>query len=236
MIKKNRIRLFDSRFALLMSVGCAVIIIIVFVMYTYESTVEAADQAIYQGKLVEITYHLQLYVDKYGVLPPRAAPSGAGGPPCSWRVLLLETLDTEALQHYNFAAPWNGPNNAKLASRMPPCFRKSRRQAVDDYTTSHLVVARMNGLLEDDGRKQFSRLQAPGDKVLIVESASSTVHWMEPRDLDAGGDNPQPQINSDRLRGPLALKADWTITQWPRELTAGQFRLMTSVVPSDLAP
>jgi translation elongation factor EF-Tu-like GTPase len=55
------------------------------------------------------------YHETYGCFPPAYVADRDGKPMHSWRVLILPFLEQQELYHaYNFAEPWDGPNNRKL--------------------------------------------------------------------------------------------------------------------------
>ena len=56
------------------------------------------------------------YHETYGCFPPAYVADRDGKPMHSWRVLILPFLEQRELYNaYNFAEPWDGPNNRKLA-------------------------------------------------------------------------------------------------------------------------
>ena len=59
----------------------------------------------------------------------------------SWRVLILPFLEQgELYKLYNFAEPWNGPNNRKLASRIGHSYLRSGLESDQVHTTSFVAV------------------------------------------------------------------------------------------------
>ena len=56
------------------------------------------------------------YHETFGSFPPAFVNGPDGTPWHSWRVLILPYLQQQKLyESYNFAEPWNGPNNRTLA-------------------------------------------------------------------------------------------------------------------------
>ncbi len=67
---------------------------------------------------------LHNYHDKFGCFPPAYVADATGRPMHSWRVLILPFMEEAALyQQYRFDEPWDGPNNSKLANRIPEVYR-----------------------------------------------------------------------------------------------------------------
>lgn len=64
------------------------------------------------------------YHEQNGCFPPAWIADSQGRPIHSWRVLLLPYLDQAALYgRYNFAEPWDGPNNIKLLDEIPSIYK-----------------------------------------------------------------------------------------------------------------
>jgi hypothetical protein len=83
--------------------------------------------------------------------------------------------------------PWDGPNNSRLADRMPGVYQCLSDKAGQDgaqFWTSYVAIVgpRTCWPLE---RTVAIRDIADGscDTLLVVESHHSGIHWMEPRDL-----------------------------------------------------
>jgi len=59
----------------------------------------------------------------------------------SWRVLILPYIEqNELFKEYRFDEPWDGPNNRKLASRMPKVYALHGEERPDNVTTNYLAV------------------------------------------------------------------------------------------------
>lgn len=65
------------------------------------------------------------YESQYGSLPPAYVLGPDGRPWHSWRVLILEFFNSDLYEEYRFSEPWDGPNNRKLAERMPSLYKFS---------------------------------------------------------------------------------------------------------------
>jgi hypothetical protein len=131
----------------------------------------------------------------------------------SWRVLILPYLEQGALYNaYNFNEPWNGPNNSKLASQMPRCFRCPSDARMPEHMTSYFCVM-------GPGRLKYNTPLKLGDveecTILLVESKTARVNWLEPRDFAidevVGGDDPQSRAASSYHRYESAI---WRTDGW----------------------
>ena len=112
---------------------------------------------------------------------------GAGGRPAhSWRILVLPFLEQRELyEAYSFAEPWNGPNNSKLATRMPQLFAfagtyepgKSTSTNFVAITGEETVWPRGNGMVQSDIGDGLS------NTIQFAEYNGPAIHWMSPEDL-----------------------------------------------------
>lgn len=181
-------------------------------------------QCVNNLKMIGVALHN--YQDEHGRMPPIRECDSAGKPLHSWRVLLLPYLECgkSPREQYNFGEPWNGPNNAKLASKKPPDFwcPSNPIDGPREITNYVAVVG------PDDTWLGAPAREDQRNPVWIVESHDSAVRWMEPRDisLDAacqGASTRQtPGLSSEHPMGANALFADGTV------------RFVPSNVPSDV--
>jgi hypothetical protein len=75
------------------------------------------------NNIKNINLALLNYADQNGHFPPPYIADENGKPMHSWRVLILPLIDERALyDQYNFDEPWDGPDNSKLADKMPAVF------------------------------------------------------------------------------------------------------------------
>jgi hypothetical protein len=81
------------------------------------------------------------YNDAHGHLPPPYVLGPDGKRWHSWRVLILPYIEQDALfNEYKFDEPWDGPNNRKLAERMPRTFAFHSSHKPGDTTANYLAV------------------------------------------------------------------------------------------------
>jgi type II secretory pathway pseudopilin PulG len=181
---------------------------------------QAARQAQCSNNLKQINLALINYSVQYGSLPPAYIADEDGTPMHSWRVLVLPFLDQSIYDQYDFDEPWDGPNNSQLADQMPACYQCPSHSTGAPNQTSYVVV---NGPgLAFDGDKAINLdtdlRDASYDTILVVESSSAGVHWMEPRDLDLQTMSLQindpsgtSSISSDHRRGAWVGFADGSV-------------------------
>ncbi len=99
-------------------------------------------------------------------------------------MLVLPYIEQKALyDQYRFDEPWDGPNNKKLAGRMPRLYQFHAATKPGSPTTNYLAV------VGDETVWNAAKKVRPGDvtdglstTILIVENRGAGVHWMEPRD------------------------------------------------------
>ena len=126
------------------------------------------------------------YESAHGHFPPAYLADEAGTPRHSWRVLILPYIEEQKLYDaYRFDEPWDGPNNAKLAGRMPRVFALHGLGSPGGTTTNYLaVVGPETAWPGSTPAKREAITDDPASTILVVENLGAGVHWMEPRDLD----------------------------------------------------
>ena len=173
------------------------------------------------GNICFICTSFLLYHDKYGHFPPAFLVDDSGVPAHSWRVLLLEFIDSDLYSAYRFDEPWNGPNNRKLESRMPKVFSCPSSLFDRNYwQTNYFVVVGPKTLFPgskicslDDVKNQKS------STIMFLEADGQGIHWMEPKDLQYNemsfmiGDRSKPSPSSRHPKGPWASMADCSSVQ-----------------------
>jgi hypothetical protein len=124
------------------------------------------------------------YHDVYGSLPPAYIADSDGKPIHSWRVVLLQFIDETLYDQYDFAEPWDGPNNRKIAPQMPEIFSCPSDTTKRPEMTSYVVVRGPGTGWPETGTVTMNDVQDdPSKTILLVELQQSNIHWMEPRDL-----------------------------------------------------
>jgi hypothetical protein len=128
---------------------------------------------------------LAQYESSHGSPPPLATIDKNGKRMHSWRALLLPNLDQGANPPYDYAEPWDGPNNSKLADNTVaayrcPAARRVRRSGVTDY-----VAVTGPGTAWDLSLKTGTLIDVRNVTPVVVaaEVAESEIKWSEPRDL-----------------------------------------------------
>ncbi|ODU02326.1 MAG: hypothetical protein ABS79_00625 [Planctomycetes bacterium SCN 63-9] len=159
----------------------------------------AAAQTYCVNNLKQILLALHSYRDAHGAFPPASIADKDGKPMHSWRVLILPFLESSEAKTlysaYNFAEPWDGPNNRKLAGMPPEVFGcpvdPDRRR-----TTSYLAVTGEGAALSAGRSVRSAKLNDGADKIpAIVEVRGTGIPWTEPRDTPPaegriGGNHP----------------------------------------------
>ena len=151
----------------------------------------------------------------------------------SWRVLILPYLEQHTLyEAYNFAEPWDGPDNRKLADKVGSIYLRSGLQSDQVRTTSFVAVVgpetawRGPTSLSDKDLKD-----GPGNTIMVVEVPDGRFQWMEPKDLqfdrmsfrinDGSGRGP-----GSRLGGARVVTADGSVRTLPDGFDPAQLRAM----------
>jgi len=169
---------------------------------------ESARRGRCMGQMRTIGLALVNYESANGSFPPAYIADKNGRPMHSWRVLILPYLDEQALyDQYDFDEPWDGPNNRKLADKMPEVFRCPCEDPKNVATmTNYLAVVGPRTVWPGDAPRKSVEITDGADKTIaVVEVADSGVHWMEPRDLHVTQMN--PVINAKSGQGPSSKHA-----------------------------
>jgi hypothetical protein len=169
------------------------------------------------NNLRQIVIALQNYHDVYGSFPPAYVADKSGRPMHSWRVLVLPFLEQKPLyDQYRFDEPWDGPNNAKLASQFVRIYGcPSDPHAQSDTHTSYVAVVGPGTAWPGEKAIQLGDIKdGTSSTLLVVEVHNAGIHWMEPRDLHLGQmplaiNPPRGQgISSEHPSGVQAAFAD----------------------------
>jgi hypothetical protein len=119
-----------------------------------------------------------------GHFPPAFVADAQGRPMHSWRVLLLPFLEQQELYAaYNFAQPWDGPDNRKLADRIGAIYRRPEDPPGSTLTRFVAVVGEPTVFPGARSVKLDEISDGTSKTLMFVEVADSDIPWMEPRDL-----------------------------------------------------
>ena len=144
---------------------------------------------------------------------------------------------------YNFSEPWNGPNNSKLASRMPPMFACPAGGG-SGWTTNYLAVVGPERLWPGDKPVAIRQIRdGVSNTIAFVEVANSGIQWMEPRDLDiktlGSTSGPGPTISGNHPRGPWVGLGDGNTRHLPKWLAPETLEALLTIqggepIPADV--
>ncbi len=196
-----------------------IMIMVALLLPAIQAAREAARRNACMGQLKQIGIAMQNYHDTYQSFPPAYIVDETGRPMHSWRTLLLPFFgdpETMALyKQYDFAEPWDGPNNARLASSTPSIYRCPSDDTPDGETSYLAVVGDGTMWPGEHGVRMRDIRDRPARTIAVVESAGSSIHWLEPRDLTpqeaiqgVNRDNGHPGIRSRHVRGANVLFVD----------------------------
>jgi hypothetical protein len=140
-----------------------------------------------RANLEKIALGLEGYQTKYKVYPPPVVFDKQGRPMHSWRVLILPYLDKDDEKlygEYKLDEPWDGPNNRKLARRMPKAYACPCDPGSFHSHTSYLAVIDPATATLGAATPGWRALQpASKTKIFVVEAVGSKVPWMQPQDI-----------------------------------------------------
>ncbi len=100
-------------------------------------------------------------------------------------VLILPYLERDDLYRaYNFNEPWDGPNNRKLAAKMPDVFRCPLDDLLPAGMTSYFAVVGPGRTKPGKEHVALGDLSdGSANTIALMESASARMNWLDPCDL-----------------------------------------------------
>jgi len=208
--------------------------LLLFSLYLFWSIVESrpprASPPRCYGNVTNICLALQSYHDVHGRFPPAYLANEDGEPMHSWRVLILPHLgECDLYKQYRFDEPWHGPNNRKLAQKMPSVYRcPDRKRKPDDFTTDYLAVTGPNTMWPVDQTVRISDVtDGTSNTVIVVESANCGIRWLEPLDLDV--DTIPMKVNPKSKRGISSVHSGGALVG----LVDGSVQYLSDSLPSN---
>ena len=146
-----------------------------------------------RANLKAIGLAMQAYHDDHGCYPPAYTTDASGRPMHGWRALILPYLGEPDLSRaYRYDEPWDGPNNARLATRIPSIYQCPAHPHPGH--SSYAVVVGPGTVFPGATCVSASQIKDPR-ATLAVELGGRGIPWLEPRDLT--------------LSSSLASSGDW---------------------------
>ena len=174
------------------------------------------------------------YRDANGKYPPAYVVGPDGRPWHSWRVLILPYIEEDKLhKEYDFSEPWDGPNNRKLAERMPRTFAFSGARHPANTVTNYLAV--VGEQTAWPGRTSLSPTDVTdhlSETILLVENHGANIHWMEPRDLlfaDMDFRIDSPGGISSQYSGPAVAMLDGSVQRLGSRIQPDTLRALLTI-------
>jgi len=202
---------------------------------------EAALRSRCGNNLKQLIIGLHNYHDTYGRFPPSHLCDVTGKPAHSWRLLIWNFIEAQPYySQYNFAEPWNGPNNAKLAIHMSSNYRCPEDSLSPPQMTNYVAVV-VSGTIWPEGKQATlsDLIDGTSNTLMIVEIAHSDIHCMEPRDLPveelAAWLDPKhkPQLLGNHIEGGLVAYADGHVEMLSRDVAIERLRALVTAAGKD---
>lgn len=155
-----------------------------------------------------------------------------GNPAHSWRILLLPYLDqNELFKAYRFDEHWDGPNNRKLASRMPSLFAFAGTNETGESTATNFVAITGPETIWPQGSGMVHSDVGDGlsNTIQFAEYNGPTIHWMSPVDLQfasmsfVAGD---PAGIDSQYWEPAVAIADGAVKRLSAQVSPAELRAM----------
>jgi prepilin-type N-terminal cleavage/methylation domain-containing protein len=186
MMRKSQFRQAFTLIELLVVIAI-IAVLVALLLPAVQQAREAARRSQCKNNLKQIALALHNYHEVYGAFPPAYVADASGKPMHSWRVLILPFLEASPLySEYNFSEPWDGPNNSRLLSRMPPVYAcPSHGNAPGGTTTAYAAVFGEHCVFRGSEPVKFMDIPDGLSNTLIVaEATEAGIPWMKPEDVD----------------------------------------------------
>lgn len=195
------------------------------------------------NNLKQIALAMHNYHDVYKCLPPAYITDEDGKPMHGWRVLLLPFLEQGQLyEQYDFNEPWDGPNNRLLHDTIVNAYSCPSDEEKAETITNYVVITGLGTAFAGDQSSTFSDFaDGTSNTLLVVETADSDIHWMEPRDLDMAslhlainpGEGMPRGISSKHPGGVQVAMADGSVRFVSEELAAKTLRRLLTIADGE---
>jgi hypothetical protein len=223
---------------LLVATGLVSVALAVLVPW-YRFAKARSERMISANNLKHIAIGLHNYHDVWRSLPPAYSCDAAGNPAHSWRVLINPFMESTPLYSaYNFAEPWNGPNNSRLAKGAAHLFHNSTDRTTPQGMTNYVAVVGPGTMWPGKQSLRFAEVKdGMSVTIMVVEISHSDIHWMEPRDLpieelEAWLD-PKHKPRLGRIEGGLVGYADGSVRYVARDATVKELRALLTPAGDD---
>ena len=148
------------------------------------------------NNLKQIWLALQCYHVANNAFPPAYLCDKTGKPVNSWRTPIVPYgLSYNFPRAYDFAKPWDGPENSVKSWCVPENSRRLLREVAprqfqcpsagsqEPAITNYVAVVGPNTMWPGREAAKQAADGSDKDKILVIEVVNSDIPWMEPRDL-----------------------------------------------------
>jgi prepilin-type processing-associated H-X9-DG protein len=209
---------------------CCAPVSIALLLPAVQQAREAARRSQCKNNLKQIGLALHNYADTWGSLPPAYIADETGKPMHSWRVLILPFLDqAQMYQEYDFSEPWDGPNNSRLLSRMPPVYA-CPSNPTPGTNTAYAGVFGEHCIFRGGEPVTFRDIvDGPSNTLMVGEATRANIPWMKPVDVDVAahasiGD--PDGFSSYHVGGAQFLMADGAVRFIAQSVSAQTFKAL----------
>lgn len=137
---------------------------------------EAAVAPAAQCPLNQFQLALRNYHQTYGCFPPAYIADEQGRPMHSWRVLLLPFFECQDLYaEYRFDELWDGPNNRKLADKMPQIYHILSEPPSTSMTNVVVIVGPETAFPGSKSTRDEEFRDGLDNTILLTEIAGSAI-------------------------------------------------------------
>jgi hypothetical protein len=163
-------------------------VLFVLVFPALSSARQASRRSQSANNLKTIATAMLAYHAEHDCFPPAYVADASGKPMHSWRVLLLPHLGYDHIYaQYDFRQSWNSPRNMNLLYSMPAEYAcPEDPDARVKGETNYMVIVGEDTLFPGSKSVKLTQItDGPERTILVAQTRSSGVMWLEPRDLQA---------------------------------------------------
>lgn len=157
--------------------------IILLLLPNIEPARQSVQRAQCMNNLKQLSLGVLTYESATNTLPPAVTVHAETGHRHSWRVMLLNYLESGPGFKYRLEEAWDGPANSQLfGSRTMELYCCPSHQEPTE-TNYFAITGPQTAWGDGEPRKLSDITDGTASTILLIEAAGRGVHWAEPRDL-----------------------------------------------------
>jgi len=202
---------------------------VALVLPAIQAAREAARRTTSMNNMKMIGLALHNYHTAQKTFPPAYKADQNGKPLLSWRVLILQYLDEDALyKEFHLDEPWDSDHNKPLIAKMPAVYRNPNSAVANEGKTNYLTVRNEHSVFPGSkGIGAHEITDGTSNTIMTVEVPdSSAVEWTKPDDFAYDETNPLKGLTGLRSMVFMAGFADGSVQTLPASIDPATLKLL----------